>query len=371
MTGDDVPNDEMPNVLRPERGDMIPLSDAALGALLAGTQPPAEPAPELQPIADLLAALRAAPTSGELAGANRVLAEFRRGTAVRRPLRRSRRRPRVPAFRPGTKAAAAVGIAALTLGGVAAAAFAGMLSAPVQRIAHEAIGGSATSSGTQVTARVHQAKPRVPASPRASDPAAGPAVPRPCAGYARARAYGSFAQRAAAFGELVRAARGAGGAAAYCGETMPRPGGRGTRPPSHLGKRVPPGEQGNKGQRHNRVPRGGRGRRIPPGERRGHHGRHSNDKPGAHRSGRRGQRHPPHGSGRAHQNPARHRAVTRSQLGRVGPRHRSAGQTVVAVRWAGPAISGPPQSRRVQPVRARNSASSVSDRSRRQWCSRR
>jgi hypothetical protein len=298
VTGGGVPNDEMPNILRPGRRDVPPLIDAALAALLAGTEPPAEPAPGLQPVADVLAALRAGPTSDELAGEARALAEFRRGTGVPALPRRSRHRKRqVPASRLRVKVAAAVGVAALGLAGLASAAFTGVLPTPVQRLAHDAVGAPSASSGSPVTSQLHRAKRRPPASPGAIDPAAHTAVPPPCAAYARASANGSPAQRAAAFRDLIRAAGGVGKLTAYCGRAMPLPGGLDPRPPYSPDGRVRPGRH------HDGLQRDRDGRGIPSGGRRGHHRPHSNDKPRAHLTGRGRHRHP-HAPGHgAHLNP--------------------------------------------------------------------
>jgi len=305
VTGDDVPHDEMPNKLRPVRRDALPPSDAALAALLAGTEPPAEPAPEVRAAADILAALKADPTGAELAGEAGALAEFRRGTGVATLPRHSRhRRPRALPPRFSAKAAAAMGVAVLSIGGLATAAFAGVLPAPVQRLAHNALGApSGTSRSAPIPTRgpTHgpPAKRHAPYSPQATNPVTGGAVHRLCAVYTRVRAYGSPAQQAVVYRNLVTAARGVAGVTAYCGKVMPFP----ERLPSHHGRRdrwflhhrdgrgVPP--------REGSVPPGagslppGAGR-VPPGERRGHHGTHSNDKPGAHRTERRSRHHRRH-----------------------------------------------------------------------------
>ena len=238
MNGDDVPNDDMPNFLRPAPRDGLPFNDAALAALLAGTEPP-EASPGLQHVADVLAALRSGPTSDELAGEASVLAEFRRGTGVLE-LSPGSRRPRRLTSLLGTRAAVAAAVAALSLGGLATAAYAGMLPAPVQRLAHDAIGAPAAPGDSP--SRAHQNKSRTSAGPGA----AGLTAQRWCTAYA----HGTAARRAAVRHDLIRAAGGAGKIAGYCriaahpGNSGAHRGGRGAAHGNH-GKG---GSQGNNGK---------------------------------------------------------------------------------------------------------------------------
>lgn len=300
MSGDDVPNDDMPNFPRQAHRDALPPSDAALAALLGGVGPPEEPAPGLRPVADVLAALRADPTSDELAGEAGALAEFRRSAGAGVPSRGSRR-PRVRTSPFGGRAAAAALAAALGLGGLATAAYAGVLPAPVQRLAHEAIGAPAPPGSSRAGA--HLARGRVlPGHPtRTADPRAS----RLCTAYARARADGTPAQQAVARYELIEAAGGAGKVSAYC-RAVARPKTPLTHPAHPARKKgVPPSRKGKA------VPPGRKDKGVPPG----HHASDSNGRSSAHSSGTSAQ-----------QNPARQRAVTsRPRLGRVGPRHRSEG----------------------------------------------
>jgi hypothetical protein len=208
-----VPNDDMPNFLRPAARDGLPFSDAALAALLAGTEPP-EPMPGLQPVSDVLAALRSGPTREELAGEASVLAEFRRGAGVAARTPAPHRPRRVTSL---VGARVAVAAAAVTLGGLATAAYAGMLPAPVQRLAHDTIGAPAAPSGSP--AATHLARSQAPVRPGAS----GSTAHRLCTAYTAAKAHGTAAQRAAAFHNLVGAAGGAGKIAAFCG-TAAHPG---------------------------------------------------------------------------------------------------------------------------------------------------
>jgi hypothetical protein len=235
VNGDDVPNDDMPNFLRPAPRDGLPFNDPALAALLAGTEPP-ESTPGLQHVADVLAALRSGPTGDELAGEASVLTEFRRGTGMPEPSPGSRRPRRLTSLL-GTRAAVAAAVAALSLGGLATAAYAGMLPAPVQRLAHDAIGAPAVPSGSP--SRAHQNRSRTSAGPGA----AGLTAQRWCTAYA----HGTVAQRAAARHNLIRAAGGAGKIAEYC-RTAAHPGNSGAH---SGGKGASPGNHGKGGSQSN------------------------------------------------------------------------------------------------------------------------
>ena len=258
----------MPNFPVPGRRDVGSLSDDALTALLAGTEPPAEDAPSLQPVADVMAALRAGPASDELAGEGTAMAEFRRsaGTlpAARPTARRRRRLVAGPVF--GARAAVAAAVAALSLGGLATAAYAGVLPGPVQQFAHDTIGAPASE----------------PAAVHASD-----------------------------HSHLV-------GHAVHPGQSRshePHKQGQ----PGKAGRHGKAGEHGKSGQ-HGKSGEHGQGRpqrkgpppgkRNPPGKRRGQHKHHSHGKHTAHRTGRGQHPHALRFGGSAPKNPARHRAVT-------------------------------------------------------------
>jgi hypothetical protein len=127
----------MSNLPQPQRQGEYVVTDANLAALLAGT---ADAIPGLRPVADVLAALTAEPSGMELAGEDRALAEFRRRAGVPIPAQRARRGTTRLTSRLGIKVGASVTAAAVVLGGGVAAAFADVLPAPIQRLAHEAIG---------------------------------------------------------------------------------------------------------------------------------------------------------------------------------------------------------------------------------------
>ncbi|HTT53097.1 MAG TPA: hypothetical protein VMH35_17010 [Streptosporangiaceae bacterium] len=145
--------------------------DRALDALLAGVALPVADLggadqPGLQPVADVLAALRRPGERGELAGQASALAEFR--ARPRRRARATARHRRGPVLstllRP--RPATAVAAGALLLAGLAAGAYAGDLPAPVQGWAHR-IGLTAVRSPATPT-------PTPTASRRAGQPAAAP-----------------------------------------------------------------------------------------------------------------------------------------------------------------------------------------------------
>ena len=193
----------MPNFPWPARRDVSSTEDTALTALLAGTELPADTAAGLRPVADVLAALRAGPARDELAGLAAAQAEFRRGFGVPdHPKRSSRRRPAGLASRLGVKAAAAAVVAAISLGGVAAAAYAGVLPGSWQQFAHRTIGAPAG----------HQADHDTPVGPRVP----GPAAQGLCNSYSHAKAHGNAKQKAVAFRNLVKAAGGPEKVAAWC-----------------------------------------------------------------------------------------------------------------------------------------------------------
>jgi len=127
----------MPNIPQPQRQDEPAVTDADLAALLAGTT---DAVPGLRPVADVLAALTTEATTAELAGEARALAEFRRQAGVPVPPQRARRGTAGLTSRLGVKVGASVAAVAVVLGGGVAAAFADVLPAPIQRLAHEAIG---------------------------------------------------------------------------------------------------------------------------------------------------------------------------------------------------------------------------------------
>jgi hypothetical protein len=197
----------MPNSTWPSRRDASLISDAALAALLAGAELPADAAPLLRPLAQTLAELTGQPAEDELDGEAQSLTAFRdhfgapgrAGHAVRG------HRPRLY-LRPVPLRAAAVATI-LGFGGLATAAYAGALPAGLQRLAHDIIG--APAAGARPAAKP---SPAIPAA--TGQPGYGL-----CTAWAHARAHGTRKQRAMAFSELAAAAGGPGNVSAYCAAT--------------------------------------------------------------------------------------------------------------------------------------------------------
>ncbi len=199
----------MPNFSWLSRRDASAIEDAALAALLSGTEAPGDLPAGLQPAADVVAALRARPASDELVGENVALAEFRARVGVSDPAgQRHRRRPSLLTSLASAKAVAAAAVVAIAVGGVATAAYAGALPSSAQRIAHELIDapqGHKTATTTSDT------------KPANSRPHHHFKVPALCVAFFRAEQHGTAAQKKAAFEKLEKAAGGANKIAAYCG----------------------------------------------------------------------------------------------------------------------------------------------------------
>ena len=196
MNGPDVPEPGMPGA-GPFPADAPGLPGKALDALLAGNLLAAgaaagpEFAPQLQEVADLLAALNAAPSADELAGHDQALTAFRRmHQATASPhTSRADARPQVSAStRAGGRAAwpahrkrrhpaallairAAAAGAVTAVGALAAAAYLGVLPAPVQQLAHDTINAPVPATS--------QLGPPRPAPPRQASPSTLTSSPSP------------------------------------------------------------------------------------------------------------------------------------------------------------------------------------------------
>jgi hypothetical protein len=161
MTGCGVPDSDMPNFQWPGRRDASAIGDAALEAVLGGTQVPEDPAAGLQLLADVVAALRAGPATAELAGEAVAMAEFRERVGVSSPVRQSvPRRPTLLSSLLSAKVAGAAAVAVIGIGGIATAAYAGALPTPVQQLAHDAIGAPAARQGTPLASTMANAAAR-------------------------------------------------------------------------------------------------------------------------------------------------------------------------------------------------------------------
>jgi len=126
----------MRSIPQPQRNYGPAATDAELVALLAGT--PDVPS-GLRPVADILAALTAEASAGELAAEGRALTEFRRRAGAPAKRHAGPRTTRLTS-RFGVKLGAAATGVAVVFGGAATAAFANKLPAPIQLFAHETIG---------------------------------------------------------------------------------------------------------------------------------------------------------------------------------------------------------------------------------------
>ena len=220
MTRRDVSDGDMPNFPWPNRRDASWIDDAALAALLAGTELPPDGGAELRPVADVVAALKAPPGSDELAGEGVAMAEFshRFGSSVLPHCRSRRRRPTLVTSLLSAKAAAVAAIAAVAVGAAATtAAFAGVLPDPLQQFAHQTFGAPAAHQDKAPAA--HPAGSATPVGPNAHSQAAFGL----CTAYKQATANGTAEQKAVAFRNLVKAAGGAANVAAFCA-AVPNPG---------------------------------------------------------------------------------------------------------------------------------------------------
>jgi hypothetical protein len=145
MTGGGVSDNDMPIFPWSSPGDVPPVGDPAFDALLAGHLRAEDTAEGLRPAAEAIAALNAAAAGSELAAEASARAVFRAAGQPGQPVRSRRssrgRRPLVTALRSARLAVAAA--AAVTLGGTAAAAYAGALPAAAQKVAHDILGAPA------------------------------------------------------------------------------------------------------------------------------------------------------------------------------------------------------------------------------------
>jgi len=205
----------MPNFSRRARRDASEIPDAALSQLLAGSTPAADASAPLQHVADVLAALRAAPVPDEAAGKAAALAQFRQQIGVS-PVspRPRRRRPTLLSPLLSAKAAAAAAVAVIGLGGVATAAFAGALPSSAQQFAHNTIGAPSphATSSTHAGSHPDASHSATPVGPNAT----GSAAFGLCTAYSHATQHGTAAQKSVACRNLEKAAGGPANVAHFC-----------------------------------------------------------------------------------------------------------------------------------------------------------
>lgn len=203
MSGPSASRGEMPG-FPGHRGSASELDDYVLDTLLNGQPLPPDAPLQARVTAEALASLSDPQRPGALTGEAAARSAFARtlaspaasSPATRpRPQRYVRVRPRL---------AAMLAAAAITLGGTVAAAYADVLPAPIQDLAHLAVGAPA----------VHHAAPRPHPRRDAS---------LLCTAYQHAQAHGDPAARAAQARKLARAAGGAGKINGYCA-SLQKPG---------------------------------------------------------------------------------------------------------------------------------------------------
>jgi len=159
VTGRGVSGSDMPNFPWKARKDVSPAEDTSYEALLAGNELPAGARAELQPVADVLAALGTRPGGRELSGLAIAQAEFRRQVAAPAQARPS------PGWRSaglmsrlGVRFCAAAAILVMGFGGAAAAAYAGALPSSWQQFAHLTIGAPVRGAGHVARAETNAAR---------------------------------------------------------------------------------------------------------------------------------------------------------------------------------------------------------------------
>jgi hypothetical protein len=152
----------MPDFASRADGTVPPAGDSALDELLTAAQSPQDAAAGLQPVAEVLAALRAGPADGELTGQARALAEFR--STVRVSHRAGRRRARPVPFRErlGSKLATITAATAVAVGGTVAAGYFGALPGPIQRTARDVIASHGRPAPATFGARRLHTRPAAP-----------------------------------------------------------------------------------------------------------------------------------------------------------------------------------------------------------------
>ena len=241
MDADDASSAEMRRLPATSDADPLALDEDTVEWLLTGTVPPAQAPAGYAKLAQLLAAVAAAPTHEELAVQGAVLAELRAVTRGRRSAVRPSRRVRTSQRRRRAGLAVVVVVGALVTGGVAGAAT-GHLPGPVRDAARSIIGAadggmpSAATQAGQPPAPVKRpagsggglggARPGVTTGPGPGTTSAGPAAGPALEGLCQAFAAGGGTQQggnldATAFSALATAAGGEDKVAAFCEDLLP------------------------------------------------------------------------------------------------------------------------------------------------------
>ena len=261
--------------------DPLALDEDTVEQLLTGAFPPGQAPAGYTAVAQLLAAAAAAPTPGELAGQEAVLAELwavarARPAATMAPVSAS-----PPRRRRRAGLAVVVVVGALVMGGVAGAAT-GHLPGPVREVARTILG---TGGGQAPPASTDAGQPPAPVKRPAGaggglpgshpggstsrGPGGGPAASPNLAGLCQALVSGNGAEEggkldAAAFEVLARAAGGQERVPAYCQDLVPGDQKIKEPTPSNSGgqgQSGPPATTGSGGQG-----QGNQGQGNPPGQ---------------------------------------------------------------------------------------------------------
>jgi hypothetical protein len=208
MSGDGACHGDMPTFPRLVTGGIPPAGDPAFDALLDSALAPEDAPAGLRPLAEAFDALAATPAHGGPGAEASALRAFRGAVAgTAQPAhRRPRRRPVLTSLL-SAKVAAAATVAALAVGGTAAAAFADKLPARAQKFAHDTIGAPMTPAPQPE----HSAVLRPVSSPLPGNSASGL-----CTAWEHMQASGTAAQKATAFRRLEAVAGGASRVSSFC-----------------------------------------------------------------------------------------------------------------------------------------------------------
>jgi hypothetical protein len=278
MADDDASSAEMRRQSTHRDADPLALDEDTVEQLLTGALPPAQAPAGYAEVAQLLAAVAATPTPGELVGQEAALAELRAVTWARARAG-GRRAARVDTRRRRrTGLAVVVVVGALVTGGVAGAAT-GHLPGPVGEAARSILG---TGGGEAPSASTGGGQPPAPVT-RPTGSGGGPAGSRPGSaagsgpggvgagsiagpnleGLCQAFLSGSGGEGekldATAFDALARAAGGQDKVPAYC-EAL-QPGKQNAKEPKEPGQPEPPDSGGQGGPP---ASTGGGGQGGPP-----------------------------------------------------------------------------------------------------------
>jgi hypothetical protein len=202
-----------------------------LDALLSGLGRGTPPSADLRPAVDVVSALTAPATRGELRGLETALSAFRAEHGMSPTFPRGRSGSR----RLRARLVVAGGAVAVAFGGASAAAFTGALPAPVQKVVHALAGGhrpASPPSPTVAYTRSTRPAPAVIASAR-------PRIVGLCTAYRAASKHGDTRfLRSAEFRRLATAAGGTDHVASFCAAVPTRPvvtpGGRASGRPSSV-----------------------------------------------------------------------------------------------------------------------------------------